>query len=591
MLGAVPDGSAAFARSAFAVHDYFKETSMHISHFALGIWVGLVASTGVASAAQVTITRGQKAQTIDGFGFFGAHDVWWGKPADMVNADWVDAVFDDLGITIWRNEIHPPADSIAAQDADWPKQKPVVQAMAAKAKATGVPLKVILSVWSPPSSMKCAVGTNGVVDGSPHSGGTKNGGGLCPSKRSDFANYLIAALKQYSDIGVDVYALSFQNEPLFVEPYNSCVYTQKEYADTLAAIGPIVHAAYPNLKFFGSENMLGIEAGGANGFDPYWYTANFMKSEAALAQLGIVAVHGYSDGVLATPASKMSKLWASFLAGTASTRLPIWMTETSGYLDTIEGNGTLPGALDLAQSIYAALYHGHLAAWVWWQGSELGNSAPGEFGLMSSTTKRGKKYYVSKQFYRYIRPGAQMVQAASDDPEVLVAAFEHPITSAFTVIAINAGTTGKTATISGAGVPAEFQAYRTSTSENCANLGTVTPATLALPARSITTLVNGKVVESPTGAGGVPADGGARATGGTLATSSGGTMAAGGGVAMGGVAAEGGFPGLGGDATGGTASTSKGSGCGCTVGGSPRIGQIWALAVFLTVGFILRRRR
>ena len=573
---------------------------MRLSHLVLSIYSVWVAFTGVASAAQVTITRGQKAQTIDGFGFFGAHDVWWGKPEDMVNADWVDAVFDDLGITIWRSEIYPPADSIAAQDADWPKQKPIVQAMAAKAKATGVPLKIILTVWSPPSSMKCTVGTNGVVDGSPHPGGTNNGGGLCPSKRKDYANYLVAALKPYADLGIDVYALSFQNEPLFVEQYNSCVYTQKEYADTLAVIGPIVHATYPNLKLFGSENMLAMEAGGSNGFDPYWYTANIMKSEAALAQLGILAVHGYSDGVLATPASKMSKLWASFYAGTVSTRLPIWMTETSGYVDTIEGNGTLPGALDLAQSIYAALYHGHLSGWVWWQGSELGSSAPNEYNLMSGTTKRGKKYYVSKQFYRYIRPGAQMVQVSSDDPEVLIAAFEHPTTNAFTVIAINAGTAGKTATLTGAGLPAEFQAYRTSTSENCANLGTVTPNSLTLPARSITTLVNGKVVESPTGAGGAVATGGVRANGGAVATggaranggavSTGGAMAVGGVVATGGATAVGGDPATGGAATGGTVSTSKGGGCGCSVGAPPWIGQPWALAIVLAGVFFLRRR-
>jgi glucuronoarabinoxylan endo-1,4-beta-xylanase len=223
-----------------------------------------------AQAAQVTIDRTQRMQTIDGFGFFGAHNVWWGQPQDMVNPAWVDAVVDDLGITIWRNELSPTADAVAAQDAEWNKMRPVVQALSDKAKSSGVPLKIILSVWSPPSTMKCVVGKGGVQDGTPYLGGTKNGGGLCPSKHAAYADWLVAGLKQYADIGVDVYALSFQNEPLFVEPYNSCVYTAQEYADTLAAIGPVIHAAFPKVKLFGSENMLAIECGGKRVLDPYW---------------------------------------------------------------------------------------------------------------------------------------------------------------------------------------------------------------------------------------------------------------------------------------------------------------------------------
>lgn len=531
-----------------------------------------------APAAEVKIDRSQRFQTIDGFGFFGAHDVWWGETKNMANAAWFDMVINDLGITIWRNEIHPPADAIAAQDADWPKQKPVVQGIRDAAKSAGVDLKVILSVWSPPSSMKCAADDSGVRDGQAHPGGTKNGGGLCPSKRSEFASYLIAAIKQYTDIGVNVYALSFQNEPLFVEPYNSCVYTQKEYADTLAAAGPLIHAAYPNLKLFGSENMLAIECGGTNGFDPYWYTANIMKSATAVGQLGIWAVHGYSDGVLATPTSQMSKYWASFYAGTASARLPIWMTETSGYVDTMEASGKLPGALDLAQAIYAGLYHGHMSAWVWWQGSQLGTSAPDEYGLMSSTTKRGKKYYVSKNYYRYVRPGAQMVTASSDDPEILVAAFDHDASKAFTLVAINGSKSSKTIALTGGNLAGQLQAYRTSASEDCADVGPVVPSSITLPARSITTFVDGKVTSGPgsphAGAGGV---GGG--TGGTAGASGTNTPGHGGAAGSGGVAGS----------TAG-AEQSGSNGCGCRLGAPSSRRVVWP-SVLALLGLLAARYR
>ncbi|MBN2575805.1 MAG: hypothetical protein JXP73_14660 [Deltaproteobacteria bacterium] len=543
--------------------------AVRIAITTLLLLLGFAPATQV-EAATVTIDRAQRGQTIDGFGFFGAHDVWWGSAKDVVNAAWFDTVINDLGITIWRNEIHPPADPGGGQDADWNKQKPVVQGITDAAKASGVPLKVILSVWSPPGSMKCAADDDGVEDGVPHPDGTKNGGGLCPSKRGEFASYLVAAIGQYADIGVRVYALSFQNEPLFVEPYNSCVYTQKEYADTLAALGPVIHAAYPDVKLFGSENMLAIECGGANGFDPYWYTANIMKSSAALGQLGIWAVHGYTDGVLATPTSQMSKYWASFYAGTASARLPIWMTETSGYVDTIESDGKLPGALDLAQAIYAGLYHGHMSAWVWWQGSELGSSAPNEYNLMSSTSKRGKKYYVSKNYYRYIRPGAHMVATASDDPEVLAVAFVNDASQAFTVVAINGGRSSKSVTLRGADLPAEFAAYRTSASEDCASVGPVTPATITLPARSITTFVNGKTTEDPGSIdGGVPGSGGATGAGGSTTA---GTQSTGGASGSGGrgSTARGGAGGsalttAAGGASGGASTTATGGAAGSSI--------------------------
>jgi len=50
-------------------------------------------------------------QTIDGFGFFGAQGPWWGwhsemKPSEWVSDAWVSLVLDDLGITIWRNELY-----------------------------------------------------------------------------------------------------------------------------------------------------------------------------------------------------------------------------------------------------------------------------------------------------------------------------------------------------------------------------------------------------------------------------------------------------------------------------------------------------
>jgi len=110
---------------------------------------------------------------------------------------------------------------------------------------------------------------------------------------------------------------------------------------------------------------------------------------------------------------------------------------------------------------------------------------------MGGTQYLGKRYYVSKNFYRYIRPGAKAVKVTTSDSSLFVAAFTNPGSGAFTVVAINTASTDKTLTIGGAGVPQTFDAYRTSSTDNCVSAGSMANGAITLKADSITTLVNG----------------------------------------------------------------------------------------------------
>jgi hypothetical protein len=246
---------------------------------ALWVLLGLVFASAPANAATVHIDRARKYQTVEGFGFFGAQNNYWGDDADLVDERWVRLVIDDLGLSMWRNELYPPEDDRVPQDADWDKQRPVVEALRDQARASGVPLRTIVTVWSPPADMKCASDQQAVQEGIPHFGGARSGGAVCPGQRARFADWLIAGLKEYAEIGVPVYGLSFQNEPLFAQGFNSGVYPPAAYADTLALIGPRIRARFPRVKLFGSENLLEIETGREGGqFDPYWYTANILAN-------------------------------------------------------------------------------------------------------------------------------------------------------------------------------------------------------------------------------------------------------------------------------------------------------------------------
>lgn len=451
----------------------------------------------VEELAKVTITvdKSVKYQTIEGFGFFGAHDVWWGPANNMWNEAWGEKIISDLGVTIWRNELFPPSIPGANQDADWNKQKPVVEGLKAKADQLGVNLKYIITVWSPPADMKwqCNFSWAGDANATRSEGtvSTKNGGTLNPNKYAEYAEFWKTCLKNHKDLGIDVYAISLQNEPMFKQTFNSCTYTSAWYCELLDNLVSKIKASYPNVKIFGSENMLEME-GKSNNY-PYFYHQAIKNSATAKNNIDILAVHGYSDGVTASSGSELAKMWTNHTEQfSVPMNKPAWMTETSGYSDYWLKNNTTPGALNLAMDIYQALVYGNIQAWVWWQGSEA--AGIGNYCLMSGTST-GKKYAVSKHFYRFIRPGAVRVKTSTQDPDILVAAFEHTGKGTQTLVIINSGSKGKMVSVQGADLAAEFTIYRTnSDSENCKDVGKANSGAdkyFEIPANSIVTLQAG----------------------------------------------------------------------------------------------------
>jgi len=447
-----------------------------------------MATGGSVGTPNVTLDLATQYQTIEGFGFFGAQDNWWGNASDLWSDDWGNFVIKDLGLSMWRSEYYSEEPK---QDANWAKQKPVVQGFKKVADANRVPLKFLLSVWSPPSSMKCTTASvqAGQSPCTPNPDGLKNGGSLDPSKYAAFADWLGQGIKNYADVGVDLYGISPQNEPKFVETYNSCEYDVdptklNSYAKMIEAVAPLVKQAYPNVKIFGTENMLALEG-------QQWFYSALMDS-AGWPNLDVLAYHGYQDGVAPTAGSHLATYWVYVRDNWAIPHnKSSWMTETSGYTDVwTDTNG--PKALGFA--IYAALNYGRASAWVWWQGSELGGP-PNQYALMGGMQNLGKRYFISKSFYRYIRPGAKMVKVSTTDADLFVVAFVHPTMNATTLVVINNASQDKALVLGGDGIPSTYDAYRTSASESCVSVGSVSNGSITLKADSITTLVNGNVVE------------------------------------------------------------------------------------------------
>ncbi|MBD3242402.1 MAG: hypothetical protein GF331_17560 [Chitinivibrionales bacterium] len=434
--------------------------------------VTLAIAAAACAQTTVSIDPANTYQTIEGFGAHGSAKVWW-QDGTYYTERFGNLVIGDMGLTMIRNEFYPdfePSNENGdPNNLDMSKfsytgifgnrQKGYIVSMKNKAASLGEPLRWITSYWTPPKWMKT---NNSEI----------NGGHLLPSARAELAELAVATVRAYKEqCGVDLYALSIQNEPAFEEPYNSCVYTAEEYRDAIKVIGPKLHGVYPDVKLFGAEDML-------HNWTRTPYAGMCQQDPVSRDHLNVFAVHGYSDGVHPTPASEAVSMWTRAGANCTAAGKPLWMTETSGYTESWDD------CLHLAEMIYAALKYGKLAAWVWWQ---LGGGCDYN-ALVTTDGEYCRRGYIHKHFARYIRPGAVMIDAISSEELVFSVAFHHPQQHTLALVLLNAGNAQQTVSLAGAGLPS-LTVYRSTSSESCQERGTLAPgATLTMPAQSLVTL-------------------------------------------------------------------------------------------------------
>lgn len=440
--------------------------------------------------ATVNIEVDEEFQTIHGFGAFGAMKPYW-EPSPFYTAQFIDLFIKDLGTTIVRTNIfwdlEPVNDNASPLDTDLSKfsfksgselakQLPYYKAL----KEAGVD-RIIATSWTPPVWMKLhddpdripneCYNCNNCPKGDPAR--RVCGGRLNPAFYMEYAEYLAAYVKIVKqETGIDIYAISLQNEPFFANPFEANVVYADEYADILSFVAQRFRQEGLQTKLFGPEHMAEWSWGVQQD-----YVAEILKDLNVHSLLDIYAVHGYVDGV--APDYGSASGWTTLHEQiTQAHGKPLWMTETSGYPQTWQG------AVDLARSMYLALRFGNISAWVYWS---INNNPGNEFSLMSNGEPTDL-YAVSKQFFKFIQPGAIRIAATSTDNQVLPLAFKNPFTGAMTVVLINSSDSDKEISLTCDTMPLVFTAYRTSASERCVTLGSTDGAHIELPAKSVTTL-------------------------------------------------------------------------------------------------------
>jgi len=441
-----------------------------------------VITTLKENAVQITTDLQTQHQVIEGFGGFGLEKVDWSR-GPYYSQEYIEDIVEDLGSNIVRISIssvgfEPINDNSDPYDTDlelfrnniykyedWKFLDFVRDLHTAHEE-----VKFIASSWSPPAWMKS---NNNVSEG----------GYLLPINYEEYAEYIVAFIKLFrQETGADLYAVSLQNEPTFWEPYASCRYTPRTYCDLIRVVGERFELEGISTKLFYPEEVMVREA------DMAGWMNTLNNDEYARKYVDIVAVHGYER--TGTSAGEIGgALWEKYYndyVNFPGYPKQFWMTETSGQQNTHEG------AIRLVSGMSNAIRYGRLNAWVYWTFS---GEAPDPYNpsnvynLMLNGVKL-KKFYASKNYYRYVRPGARAIESNSTDIDVMVNAFWHEVDNSLTYVLINKSGHEKVTNFDTYSMATDTRLYRTSETEDCKEV--VIPSgseVYLLPPMSVSTFV------------------------------------------------------------------------------------------------------
>lgn len=392
-----------------------------------------------------TINFATTHQTIRGFG---GSTAWMPKMGSTEAATLFDDSTGQIGLTILRVRIDPTS---TTGGANWDA------AVGNAQEATGENSQVIViaSPWTPPGVWKTNL---------PSFSQPLVMGSLDPSHYADYANYLESFVNYMAQGGVNLYAISMQNEPDANVTYESCVWTGAQMDTWVANNASVltVPLMMPESQSFNTA-----------------YSDPALNDPNAVDKIGIIAGHIYGTSPAPYPAA-------------VSAGKEVWMTEH--YLNPTGSQPAIGDALRMAKEINDSMTVADYNAYVWWwvadwnPGSGMTNT-----GLVNASYQPTYFGWAMAQYARFVRPGYVRVDAtANPATSVYVSAYQgngHSV-----IVAINMGTSAASvAFIIQNQTLTSLTPYQTTGSATVAQQSAVSVTNsqfnYSLPAQSITTFV------------------------------------------------------------------------------------------------------
>ncbi len=396
---------------------------------------------GTAQSEDITIDPGTVHQRIAGFG---ASSAWAFTYRDAVNDPQTlfGTTGSSAGLSLFRVRIQPNPPGTTSNGE---------VAMALTAQSMGV------TVWATPWTPAAADKSND----SPIQGTLTD--------PSTWANTLADYVATMRNAGINLYAISSQNEPDAMVNYESCVYTGPTLATFVgSSLGPALAGTGVKLMTPETEDW--------NAFDDF-FAAN-LGNAAAWAATDIFAVHEYGGSPADYPAI-------------AAAGKEFWETE---YYPMDAEDATIADGLEVAGEIAQALTVANVNAWhYWWfyPGGPGDNQALWDDGINGWA----KRLYVMGNFSRWARPNDHRIDVAGNPPILPMVAFVSATTGMVSIVVINPGPLNATLPffVVGNNWPSSVTPWVTSATQSL-EPGTPVPLaagrfTATFPPQSVTTLV------------------------------------------------------------------------------------------------------
>lgn len=345
-------------------------------------------------------------------------------------------------------------------------------------------LTVMSTPWTPPNNSISSWKKNVPdIDNWPEVGGY-----LDPDHYNDYGDLLADYVNGFkTNMGVELTALSIQNEPTWEPSYESCLWDSGQIKNFLITLGSRFY------KKNVSENLSIIAAEDEN-FEEDMVLPS-INSPLATRVFSIVGIHQYNNGNENHMASKD-------LPVTRRSGKKIWMTEvSSGDINDESINDGLYWAELIHYDLTITEINAFLYWWLWNNSSYATKSSL--ISISNSIIKENKRLYAIGQYSRYIRPGWRRVGSTTEPlKNIFTSAYKGPESGEIAIVMVNKSSSTETISMEISGITGFTELYRsrTSATENLVDLQPISTTEgegnvqVELIPRSITT-VWGRVVK------------------------------------------------------------------------------------------------
>ncbi len=399
--------------------------------------VGAPRSPSLAAAA-VTVDPSATRQTIRGFGGMN-HPLWIG---DLTAAQRETAFGNgdgQLGFSVLRI-------FVSEDRANWSRE------VATAKRAVELGATVFASPWNPPAQM---------VETFTH-GSQTNAKRLRSSMYGAYAQHLNDFVTFMRNNGVNLYAISVQNEPDYAQDWTW--WTPAEMTRFLRE-----NAGSISTKVIAPESFQYVKS----------FSDPILNDPAALANMDILGAHLYGTSFQNFPYPLFKQKGAG---------KELWMTEVY-YPNSSDSADLWPQALDVGEHVHRALVDAEFQAYVWWYIRR-------GYGPMREDGQISKRGAAMAHFAKYVRPGhVRIAVTANPQSNVYLSAYRGS-GSRLVIVAVNKGTSSVSQQFTLVNnASTGVSSWLTDGSRNLAAQSRIAVSngsfTAQLPARSLTTFVTG----------------------------------------------------------------------------------------------------